>query len=160
MFLQLWTSSRTRENRAPRNRRHRTPAFRPETEALDDRCLLSTDVVIEGNQAVLAAIRPDRPKLGRATPDLARAHTAIRVAVNAFDNASRGSHAHSHAPTGAAAGAAAAVAGLLTASALTGTAIFHVSYQPSLVDDPDSRAKTKGTGAGRPGALPTDGPSR
>lgn len=58
MGLQLWTGSRTREYRATRARNRRPRAARrPIFESLDERCLLSADVVIQWNQAVLAAHR-------------------------------------------------------------------------------------------------------
>src|SRR5258706_9352232 len=115
MLFQFWTGSRTREcreNRA-RNRRPRA-ARRPIFDSLDERCLLSADVVIQWNQAVLAAIRADKPTIGFATRDLAIVQTAIYDAVNAIDHTSRVFHVHAHARADASPVAAADAARLFT----------------------------------------------
>src|SRR5438552_2210519 len=101
MLLQLWSGSRTRQYRAPREGRRRNRTCRPGAESLDERCLLSTDVVIQWNQAVLAAIRTDKPTIGFVTRDLAIVQTAIYDAVNAIDHTSRVFHVHVHAPADA-----------------------------------------------------------
>jgi hypothetical protein len=56
MFLQLWSGSRTREYRAARDRRRRKRAYRPGMESLDERCLLSANVVTHFDQAVRAPV--------------------------------------------------------------------------------------------------------
>jgi hypothetical protein len=121
------------------------------TESLDERCLLSADVVIEWNQAVLAAIRNDKPSIGFVTRDLAIVQTAIYDAVNAIDHTSRPFLVHAHAPAGASPVAAAAAAGLFTAAALfpTDSALFQTTYLASLANIPDGRAKTEGIAVGR-----------
>ena len=86
MFNQLWNDPRSRRCRAHRDRGRSKPSRRPACESLDERCLLSGDVVIQWNQAVLAAIRNDRPSLGFLTRDLAIVQTAIYDAVNAIDH--------------------------------------------------------------------------
>src|SRR5882757_7762602 len=152
MWLQLWTGSRTREYRATRARNRRPRAARrPIFESLDERCLLSADVVIQWNQAVLTAIRNDKPTIGFVTRDLAIVQTAIYDAVNAIDHTSRPFLVHAHAPADASPVAAAAAAGLFTASALfpTDTALFQATYQASLAGIPDGRAKTEGIAVGR-----------
>src|SRR5438552_14035633 len=101
MLLPLWSGSCIRQYRAPRERRRRKQACRPRMESLDERCLLSTDVVIQWNQAVLAAIRADKPTIGFLTRDLAIVHTAIYDAVNAIDRTSRVFHVRVHAPADA-----------------------------------------------------------
>src|SRR5438067_10193463 len=152
MGLQLWTGSRTREYRAPRARYRRPRAARrPIFESLDERCLLSADVVIQWNQAVLSAIRTDKPTIGFLTRDLAIVHTAIADAVDAIDHTDTAFHVPASAPADASPVAAAAAAGLFTASALfpTDTALFQATYQASLADVPDGRAKTDGIAVGR-----------
>src|ERR1700682_1537668 len=57
-------------------------------EPLERRQLLSADVVIQWNQAVLAAVRNDKPSIGFVTRDLAIVQTAIYDAVNAIDHTS------------------------------------------------------------------------
>ncbi len=52
MFLQLWSGSRTRENRAVRDQARRKSAYRPGMDSLDERCLLSAHVVTHLNQAI------------------------------------------------------------------------------------------------------------
>src|SRR6516225_7985400 len=146
MFLQLWSGSRTRERRAPRDRRRRKPACRPRMESLDERCLLAADVVLQWNQAVLQAIRNDKPTIGFLTRDLAIVHTAIYDAVNAIDHTSTVFHVAADAPADASPVAAADAAGLVTASALfpTDTALFQATYQAALADVPDGTGKTDG----------------
>src|SRR4051812_41651053 len=150
-MLQLWSGSRTRQYQAIRERRSRYRAYRPAAESLDERCLLSADVVIQWNQAVLAAIRNDKPPIGFVTRDLAIVQTAIYDAVNAIDHTSRPFLVHAHAPAGASPVAAAAAAGLFTAAALfpTDTALFQATYQASLAGIADGRAKTEGIAVGR-----------
>src|SRR3989442_15694807 len=99
MGLQLWTGSRTREPPAPRARNRRPRAARrPIFESLDERCLLSADVVIQWNQAVLAAIRNDKPTIGFLTRDLAIVQSAIYDAVNAVDHTSTAFLVQANAP--------------------------------------------------------------
>jgi uncharacterized protein (TIGR03118 family) len=113
--------------------------------------LLSTDVVLQWNQAVLDAIRADKPTIGFVTRDLAIVHTAIYDAVNAIDQTSRVFHVHVAAPPGASPEAAADAAGLFTASALfpNDTPLFQATYQAALVGIPDGPAKTDGIAVGR-----------
>ena len=113
--------------------------------------LPSADVVIQWNQAVLTAIRADKPTIGFAMRDLAIVQTAIYDAVNAIDHTSRVFLVHAHAPADASPEAAAAAAGLFTAAALfpTDTPLFQATYQASLADVPDGRAKIDGVAVGR-----------
>ena len=85
------------------------------------------------------------------TRDLAIVQTAIYDAVNAIDHTSMPFLVHAHARADASPVAAAAAAGLFTASALfpTDTALFQATYQASLADIPDGRAKTNGIAVGR-----------
>src|SRR5207237_3476844 len=117
MVLHPWSSSRTSKYRAPRDRRRRKQACRPGMESLDERCLLSADVVIQWNQAVLAAIRNDRPTIGFLTRDLAIVQSAIYDAVNSIDHTSGAFLVQADAPADASPVAAADAAGLFTAAA-------------------------------------------
>src|SRR5262245_20133218 len=151
MLFQLWTHSRTREYRAPRARNRRPRARRPLLESLDERCLLSADAVIQWNQAVLAAVRNDKPTIGFVTRDLAIVHSAIYDAVNAIDRTSAAFLVPTTAAADASPVAAAAAAGLFTASALfpTDTASFQATYQAILADVPDGAGKSDGIAVGR-----------
>jgi hypothetical protein len=139
MIKQLWSS--------PRRKR----GWRPVLEALDERCLLSGDVVIQWNQAVLTAIRNDKPSLGFLTRDLAIVQTAIYDAVNAIDHTGSVFRVHAEAPADASPVAAADAAGLFTASALfpTDTATFQATYQNALASVPAGKAQTEGLAVGR-----------
>jgi PAP2 superfamily protein len=151
MFKQLWNASRSRRSRAHRDRGRSKPSWRPVCESLDERCLLSGDVVIQWNQAVLAAIRNDKPSLGFLTRDLAIVQTAIYDAVNAIDHTGSTFRVHAKAPADASPVAAADAAGLFTASALfpTDTAIFQTTYLNVLASVPAGKAQTEGLAVGR-----------
>ena len=120
-------------------------------ESLEKRELFSADAVVQWNQAVLSAIRTDKPTVGFATRDLAIVHTAIYDAVNAIDHTSSVFRVKAKAPAGASAVAAADAAGLFTAAALfpTDTALFQATFQASLAGVPDGQAKTDGIAVGR-----------
>jgi hypothetical protein len=120
-------------------------------ESLEDRFLLSGDVVLQWNQAVLNAIRADKPAIGFLTRDLAIVHTAIYDAVNAIDQTSSVFHVAVQAPADASPEAAAAAAGLYTAAALfpTDLNMFQATFQSSLTDIPDGTAKDEGIEVGR-----------
>jgi hypothetical protein len=107
-------------------------------------------VVIEWNQAVLDAIRADKPSIGPETRDLAIVQTAIYDAVNAIDHTASVFRVHAHGNGAASPVAAAAAAGLVTASALFpgDTAIFQATYQASLANVPNGLAKTRGIALG------------
>src|SRR3954471_1003814 len=118
MFAQLRSGSRAVKSSRPRDRRNPQRPCRPGGESLDGACRLSADVVVQWNQAVLAAIRADKPALGFLTRDLAIVQTAIYDAVNSIDRTSGAFLVQENAPAGASAVAAADAAGLFTASAL------------------------------------------
>jgi uncharacterized protein (TIGR03118 family) len=113
--------------------------------------LLSTDVVLQWNQAVLSAIRADRPVIGFVTRDLAIVHAAIYDAVNAIDHTSTVFHVPADAPADASPEAAAAAAGLFTAAALfpTHLDLFQATFQSALANIPDGQAKNDGIAVGR-----------
>jgi hypothetical protein len=119
-------------------------------ESLEQRQLMSADVVIQWNQAVLAAVRNDKPSLGFLTRDLGIVHTAIYDAVNAIDHTSSVFHVQASAPADASPVAAADAAGLATASALfpTDTASFQLTYQAVLAGIPAGQGETDGLAVG------------
>src|SRR6516164_3988625 len=118
MLTSLGHRFRAPHSRARRDRGRRQPPRRLRVEPLEERCLPSADVVLQWNQAVLAAVRNDKPTIGFVTRDLAIVHTAIYDAVNAIDHTSAAFHVEASAPDDASPVAAAAAAGLFTASAL------------------------------------------
>src|SRR5437764_10292785 len=145
-MLRLRDRSHPTRLRVPRGPNRREPSCRLTVEALEERCLPAGDVVLQWNQAVLAAIRNDKPTIGFVTRDLAIVHTAIYDAVNAIDHIGSAFRVTATAPAGASDVAAAAAAGLFTASALfpTDTALFQATFQASLADVPDGPGKTDG----------------
>jgi uncharacterized protein (TIGR03118 family) len=145
MLLRLRDRSRTPHSPVPRRSNRRTPSHRPGVEALEERCLPSADVVLQWNQAVLAAVRNDRPTIAFVTRDLAIVHTAIYDAVNAIDHTASAFHVKASAPAGASPGAAADTAGVFP----TDTALFQATYQAALADVPDGQARTDGIAVGR-----------
>src|SRR5246127_5689850 len=88
MLMRLWDRLHTTRRRTPRDRRPRGQVSLLGVEALEERCLMSADAVIQWNQAVLQAIRVDKPTIGFVTRDLAIVQTAIYDAVNAIDHTS------------------------------------------------------------------------
>src|SRR5690242_10520834 len=112
MLMRLWDGLYTTRRRTPRDRHRRGQACHPRVEALEERCLLSADAVIQWNQAVLQAIRVDRPTIGFVTRDLAIVQTAIYDAVNAIDHMSSAFHVPANASADASPVAAADAAGL------------------------------------------------
>ena len=151
MLTHPWHRFRLLQSRAPRNRKPRQPSRRLSIESLEERCLLSADVVIQFNQAVLAAVRNERPSIGFVTRNLAIVQTAIYDAVNAIDHTSSVFHVQASAPADASPVAAAAAAGLFAGAALfpTDAALFQAAYQSALATIPDGPAKTDGIAVGR-----------
>jgi hypothetical protein len=82
MFTRLWNSTGTRHPRAPRRRTRRSQAYPLCLEALEDRCLLSGDVVLEWNSLVLDAARATSADPLVVTRSLAMVHGAVYDAVN------------------------------------------------------------------------------
>src|SRR5262249_42143420 len=150
MFVQPRSGSPSRGPRAPRERSRRR-GYRPGSEALDGRLLLAADAVIQWDQAVLAAVRNDRPTIGFETRDLAIVHAAIYDAVDAIAHTSPPFLVAAPAPPDASPVAAAAAAGLFTASAIfpTDTATFQATYQAILAGVPDGPSKDDGLAVGR-----------
>src|SRR5882762_10300410 len=102
------TASRTRRS-APN--RKRPLACRPQLESLEDRCLLSANVVLEWNQLALDAIRQTNAIPPAASRALAITQAAVYDSVNAIDRSFAPYFAQVHASRGASPEAAAAQAG-------------------------------------------------
>jgi len=100
----LATLQHDRRPVASRSLRQRASRIRPcpvRVEPLEKRGLFSADVVLQWNQAVLSAIREDKPTVGFVTRDLAIVQTAIYDAVNAVDRTSSVFRVKAKAPAGA-----------------------------------------------------------
>jgi uncharacterized protein (TIGR03118 family) len=106
---------------------------------------------LQFNEALLSAIRTDRPTIGFVTRDLAIVHAAIYDAVNAIDRTSTVFHVPVDAPADASPEAAAAAAGLFTAAALfpTHLDLFQATFQSALANVPEGSAKEDGIAVGR-----------
>src|SRR5262245_2222455 len=98
--------------------RKRPPACRPRLEPLEERCVLSSDVVLEWNQLALNAIGQARINPLLASRALAITQAAVYDAVNAIDRSFAPYHADVHASSGASLEAAAAQAAHDTLAAL------------------------------------------
>src|SRR5437588_12167902 len=111
-------------------------------EQLEDRCLLSGDVVLEWNQRVLDAIRQASANPLVASRALAITQAAVYDAVNAIDRSSAPYFAHVHASRGASPEAAAAQAAHDTLSALfpSQAGTFDAALAADLVGIPPGRA--------------------
>src|SRR6476660_7896177 len=93
-----------RRSTVSRSLRKRASLSRPcpvRVELFEKRQLFSADVVVQWNQAVLSAIRTDKPTVGFVTRDLAIVHTAIYDVVNAIDHTSSVFRVRANAPADA-----------------------------------------------------------
>src|SRR5262245_30862612 len=106
----------------PQHRRTRAAGrragSRPRLEPLDDRCLLSADVVLEWNQVLLDTLKADRLLPLYFAREAAIVHAAVYDAVNAIDRSYTPLFAEVEAPRGASLEAAAAQAAHDTLAAL------------------------------------------
>src|SRR5262245_3744465 len=109
MFASFSPRTARRARRAPTSRK-RPPACRPGLEPLEDRSLLSADVVLEWNQLALAAIRQTNANPLLASRALAITQAAVYDSVNAIDRSFAPYFAHVQASRGASLEAAAAQA--------------------------------------------------
>jgi hypothetical protein len=150
MLTHRWSVSGTPQSSTPTRQRRRL-ACRLQVEALEERCLLSSDVVLQFNAAVLDAIRADTPVIGFTTRDLAIVHAAIYDAVNDITQTHSPFHVAVNAPPDASPEAAAAAAGLVTGSALFPDQqdLFKATYQAAIAGIPDGQGKADGIALGR-----------
>src|SRR5262249_23246378 len=129
--------------------RKRPPACRPCLEPLEDRCLLSANVVLEWNQLALGAIRQTNANPLLASRALAIMHASVYDAVNAIDQSYQPYFAHVQASHGASLEAAAAQAAHDTLVVLfpSQTSTFDTALAADLVGIPPGRAR-QGTEVG------------
>jgi membrane-associated phospholipid phosphatase len=131
---------------APKQHRHRKAGRRagprPQLEPLDDRCLLSADVVLEWNRVLLDALKDDRLLPLYLARKAAIVHAAVYDAVNAIDRSYTPLFAHVHASRGASLKAAAAQAAHDTLVALSPAhkATFDATLAADLAGIPHGRA--------------------
>src|SRR5262249_6892700 len=114
----------------------------PRVELLEDRCLLSADVVLEWNQLAVHAVGQARVSPVVASRALAITQAAVYDAVNAIDRSFEPYHAHVHASRGASLEAAAAQAAHDALSALfpSQAATFDAALAADLAGIPPGRA--------------------
>jgi hypothetical protein len=86
MFTHRWrrTGSRTRSHRSARNAGPKRPECRLTHEPLEERCLLSGDMVLQWNDILLDAIRANRTPPPQGSRAMAIVHAAIYEAVNSI----------------------------------------------------------------------------
>jgi membrane-associated phospholipid phosphatase len=118
-------------------------------EPLEDRCLLSGNVVLEWNQLALDAIRQTNANVLLASRALAITQAAIYDSVNAIDRSFAPYFAQVHASRGASLDAAAAEAGHDTLAALfpSRASTFDAALAADLMGIPPGRAR-QGTEVG------------
>src|SRR5262245_61928395 len=135
-----------RRTRAARRR----AGSRPRLEPLDDRCLLSADVVLEWNQILLDTLKADRLLPLYFSREAAIVHGAVFDAVNAIDRSYTPLFADVHASRGAALEAAAAQAAHDTLVALSPShkEALDATLAADLAGIPPGRAKL-GVAAGQ-----------
>jgi hypothetical protein len=109
MFASFYPRTASRTRLSPSNRK-RPPACHPRLEPLEDRCLLSADVVLEWNQLARAPIRQTNANPLLASRAWRSCMAAVYDSVNAIDRSFAPYFAHVHASRGASLEAAAAQA--------------------------------------------------
>src|SRR5262249_31438712 len=111
-------------------------------EQLEDRCLLSGDVVLHWNEILLQSLAGQPPRVPLAR-NLALVHVAVFDAVNAIDRSYEPYAAHVHASHGASPEAAAAKAAHDTLAALypAQSATFDAALAQDLQGIPPGRAR-------------------
>ena len=111
-------------------------------ERLEDRCLLSGDVVLHWNELLLQSL-PFQPPQVPLSRNLALVHVAMFDAVNAIDRSYEPYFAHVHASHGASLEAAAAQAAHDTLTALypSRQAVFDAALAEDLAGIPPGKAK-------------------
>jgi hypothetical protein len=151
MLTRLWHRPGARDPRAPRGRNRSRPACRLSLEPLEDRCLLSGDVVLDWNRTLLDAVGEARTPAPLAARNLAIVHAAIYDAVNAIDRAYQPYFVDATAPPTTSREAAAAVAAYRTLVTLypAQTARFDRALTESLAGIPVGTPLIDGIALGR-----------
>src|SRR5205085_3081436 len=150
MFTSLRSRTAPQTRGAPPNRTRRPPACRLGLESLEDRCLLSADVVLQWNQVFLDTFKADRVLPLYFAREAAIVHAAMYDAVNDIDRSYAPFFADVKAPRGASLEAAAAQAAHDTMVALfpAHQATFDATLAADLVGIPPGRARL-GTAVGQ-----------
>jgi membrane-associated phospholipid phosphatase len=143
MFTKLFRRAWSKTPRPAGDRSRPKPACRAGLELLEDRRLLSGDVVLHWNQITLDAIRLVKPNPLVGSRDLAIEQVAVFDAVNSIDRSFTPYFAHVHASRGASKKAAAAQAAHDTLVALfpTQTSTFDAALAADLVGIPAGRPR-------------------
>jgi membrane-associated phospholipid phosphatase len=143
MFTYLRPLTATQTRHAPPKRTRRAPACRLRLESLEDRCLPSTDVVLQWNQIFLDTFKADRVLPLFFGREAAIVHAAIYDAVNDIDRSYAPFFADVKAPRGASLEAAAAQAAHDTMAALfpAHQATFDATLAADLAGIPPGRAQ-------------------
>jgi hypothetical protein len=120
-------------------------------ERLEDRCLLSADIVVQWNEVLLDAVRASNTPPPPASRHLAIMHVAIYDAVNSIDGSYTPYLVAKGGPRGASPEAAAAQAAHDTLSALYPALkpTFDAALRDSLAAIPDGPAEQMGIAVGR-----------
>ena len=142
MFTQLWRRAGARNQQA--RKRSRTGRACPlHLESLEDRCLLSGNVVARWNELLLEAAQKAPPSRVPVFRNLALASVAMYDAVNAIDRSYAPYFADVHASRGASEEAAVAQAGHDTAVVLypQQQAVFDAELAADLAGIPPGQAK-------------------
>jgi hypothetical protein len=142
MFAQLWRGAAARNQHA-RKRSRAGRACHLRLEPLEDRCLLSGNVVTRWNELLLEAAQTAPPSRVPVFRNLALASVAMYDAVNAIDRSYAPYFADVHASRGASEEAAAAQAGHDTAVVLypQQQAAFDAELAADLAGIPPGQAK-------------------
>ena len=143
MFTEFFRRTWSKTPRPAADRSRPKPACRARFEHLEDRRLLSGDVVLHWNQITLDAIRQVKPNPLVGSRDLAIEQVAVFDAVNSIDRSFTPYFAQVHASRGASMDAAAAQAAHDTLVALfpTQTSTFDAALAAGLVGIPAGRAR-------------------
>lgn len=150
MFTRLWHRPGTRASRTAAHPIRNSRACRPSLEPLEDRCLMAGNVVLDWNQAVLAASRTAGNPPPLAARNVAIVHAAIYDAVNAIDRTSQRYFVEAVAPAGTSREAAAAAAAYRTLVSLypAQTTRFEAALAESLAGISDGAPLTDGIALG------------
>jgi membrane-associated phospholipid phosphatase len=154
MFNRLVTLGLAPRRRARPDLGIRRTTCRPTLEALEDRCLLSGDMVLRWNQAMLAAVRTAGLATPAATRTAAIVQAAVYEAVNSIDGSYTPYLVDIPAPAWASKEAAAAEAAhdALVGLFPTQAPVLDLELLASLQGIEDGEAKTWGVSVGRAAA--------
>src|SRR5207244_1946089 len=139
-----------RTHRIARHRGLNRRARRPAIERIEDRVMLSADIILEWNRVLLAAVRVDRTPPPVAARDMAMVQAAVYDGVNAIDRTYEPYRVDVKAPRGTSPEAAAAAAAhrVLVSLFPAQSAAFDAELVSSLAEIRDGPAEHKGVRLG------------